>query len=540
MMMTWIACAAVFGLLAALAAHLAERALPPSAARRHIWSVALALSVAVPALALAAPGLWSFAPRLVSVPAAVSLAEMPVTFAGDVGAALPAAQSTSTGWSMALVLGLVWALLSALFLAVYTAVWLRFIGAAGEWRPHRIGDQRVRIATRTGPAVFGLRRPTIVLPEWVLQADAAVQRMIMLHELEHARARDHVLLGLAPLALVLMPWNLPIWWQVHRLRLAVEVDCDRRVLRHGVALRDYGSLLIDIAQRSAPMPAALAALAEPRSILERRILAMSNRTTPRVRSRIALGAAAALLVLTGAETFALLAPPADAAQQPVTAAAAPATDVAEITAAAEATREEILRARINEFGLAADTPLVVIDGVILRGADMERALRGREVVNLEVVAGDAAILRFGERAASGVMVITTAELRPSRAVVASPTAGTTTTVRSDEARAVEARAANATAVGRVNNVRIISRDTLRATAVRGKVPFTVDAVTRADEAKVSSSSEITPESVYLDRRRFLRLGAAGAGVPGGAGRTGRMHPVGHGDAGPAWTRCRTN
>ncbi|UUZ52386.1 hypothetical protein LP419_22985 [Massilia sp. H-1] len=43
-------------------------------------------------------------------------------------------------------------------------------------------------------------------------------------------ARDPQLLGLALLVLVAMPWNLPMWWQLRRLRHAIEVDCDARVL----------------------------------------------------------------------------------------------------------------------------------------------------------------------------------------------------------------------------------------------------------------------------------------------------------------------
>ena len=35
------------------------------------------------------------------------------------------------------------------------------------------------------------------------------------------------------MAVVLMPWNLPLWWQWRRLRFAIEVDCDARVLASG-------------------------------------------------------------------------------------------------------------------------------------------------------------------------------------------------------------------------------------------------------------------------------------------------------------------
>ena len=48
--------------------------------------------------------------------------------------------------------------------------------------------------------------------------------------------------------LVLAPWNVALWWQLRRLGLAIEVDCDHRVV---AALGDaptYGELLFKIAE----------------------------------------------------------------------------------------------------------------------------------------------------------------------------------------------------------------------------------------------------------------------------------------------------
>jgi len=55
--------------------------------------------------------------------------------------------------------------------------------------------------------------------------------MVIAHEQSHLAAHDPLLLIVALFLLVLMPWNLPLWWQLHRLRYAIEVDCDSRVLR---------------------------------------------------------------------------------------------------------------------------------------------------------------------------------------------------------------------------------------------------------------------------------------------------------------------
>jgi beta-lactamase regulating signal transducer with metallopeptidase domain len=194
----------------------------------------------------------------------------------------------------------VWLVLSLLVLCAYAQAWARFRHARRGWRAGRLCDQQVLLARDAGPAVFGLRRASIVLPEWVAAAPPQVQRMIVLHEAEHARAGDHVLLAFAPLALVLLPWNLPLWWAVHRLRLAVELDCDRRVLARGVPAREYGSLLLDIVGGAARLPTAAAALAEPRTFLERRIIAMSTPTPRRPRLRAAAFSLVAIVMALGA------------------------------------------------------------------------------------------------------------------------------------------------------------------------------------------------------------------------------------------------
>jgi hypothetical protein len=89
-----------------------------------------------------------------------------------------------------------------------------------------------------------------------------------------------------------MPWNLPLWWQLRRLRLAIEIDCDARILRRGYDVSRYGEILIAIAERqSAPFGMAIA-MSGPRSGLERRIRNMLRKET-----RYAPAGAAALACL---------------------------------------------------------------------------------------------------------------------------------------------------------------------------------------------------------------------------------------------------
>jgi hypothetical protein len=110
---------------------------------------------------------------------------------------------------------------------------------------------------------------------------------MLAHEREHVRARDAQCLSVAMLAAVLLPWNAALWFIVRRLRLAMELDCDERVLRAHGDRGEYGALLLTVcARRRREMPFALA-LAERPSMLERRIRAMTA-ITPRQRLLISL------------------------------------------------------------------------------------------------------------------------------------------------------------------------------------------------------------------------------------------------------------
>ena len=149
-----------------------------------------------------------------------------------------------------------------------------------------------------GPAVVGLARPEIVVPSWVIHMDAESRRLIALHECEHVRAGDQRLLMLGVLAVVAMPWNPALWWQLRRLRLAVEIDCDRRALRTGASVRRYGDLLLALGTRPRRPLIPAAALGERGSMLVRRVRAFTA-ARPRARPVRAAAAVACAAVLAG-------------------------------------------------------------------------------------------------------------------------------------------------------------------------------------------------------------------------------------------------
>lgn len=198
-------------------------------------------------------------------------------------------------------------LLLAIWLLASTLVALRVIGAAMALRRRRrawilveLGSHHVLLTDELGPALIGWRRFTTVLPRWAFTFDESARALMLEHEAEHARAGDPHLRTAALVALILMPWNVALWWTTRRLRLAVEIDCDRRLLDRGVDPRRYASLLLAVGERVSTTPFAWAtALGESPSSLEQRIVAMTSRHLPR-HPRLATAAVSAAVLLIAA------------------------------------------------------------------------------------------------------------------------------------------------------------------------------------------------------------------------------------------------
>jgi beta-lactamase regulating signal transducer with metallopeptidase domain len=157
----------------------------------------------------------------------------------------------------------------------------------------------VSVSDGVGPALFGITDPRIVVPAWVLDLPTTERRIILAHEGEHAIARDpQTLLGVL-LFLIVQPWNVALWQMFARLRLAMEMDCDRRVLGPTADARRYGELLVLVHSRRAVAPQPLLSFVERRSNLEQRIRRIAGRGPSRpavvgslLRAGLALGVAA--------------------------------------------------------------------------------------------------------------------------------------------------------------------------------------------------------------------------------------------------------
>ena len=236
LMPAWLAASMALALLLGGAAWWTERRLQRRrSSTRWPWLAALAASVAVP------------------------LAWLP-----GVLAAMPAEQAQ---------LKLAWLVLSLgmLLMLALRGAWL--LAHQRRWQQSSMLGTPVYLSGGIGPCVAGWLRPRIVMPVWLSLIDAQQQALLLAHEQCRLAARDPQLLALAHALIVLMPWNLPLWWQLHRLRFAIEVDCDARMLAQGHAWRDYAALLRRHGQYYSGLTgAAPIVLKDPRALRRRRRL----------------------------------------------------------------------------------------------------------------------------------------------------------------------------------------------------------------------------------------------------------------------------
>lgn len=164
-----------------------------------------------------------------------------------------------------------------------TLIWLarslrQLRSARAEWHRSDGGEEEIYLTSSLGPGVTGVLRQRILLPRWVMGLPEEEREMIVLHEREHVRAGDNPLLAGAFALVILFPWILPLWWQFRRLRVAVELDCDRRVVRRCGEPRRYGELLIRVAEGSTLLP--VAPFATGSSPLRRRIRSLAEGEPP--------------------------------------------------------------------------------------------------------------------------------------------------------------------------------------------------------------------------------------------------------------------
>ena len=408
-MIAWMAYAALVGGIVAVGGVAMERlAAAMGRPRRIAWLAALALAVLIPLA-----GGWGgpAAPAVETVvlqPAATGGAVV-----GDLWSvipALPVPGDMPTG-KVALV---VWGAGSLASLAVLAGVLVVVARGRRRWERKRVHGADVYVSRRFGPALVGVSRPEVVIPAWVLELEPGARDAIIRHEAEHARARDHLVLLCGGLVVAAFPWNPAIWWMYRRLRAAVEMDCDQRVLASGIGVADYGDVLLNAGCRSSGRWGLAPAMGQPESLLERRLKTMSD-----TRKKLGAGRTTMLVaVAVGAVVVACDTPVPTEVREAFQEVMADETEQG-----ADAEREDV----VGRFLVAARpagsdaVPILFVDGVRIRGREDLPATAASsdgfpfvvaDILRVEVLKGPAAAKQYGEEAAGGVIQIFTKDMEP--------------------------------------------------------------------------------------------------------------------------------
>jgi bla regulator protein BlaR1 len=274
-MLAWMLYVIFITLLLGGAALAAERAAVLRRARtRWIWTLAILASLAIPtviaSVSIQLPSLLipTVTRKITALREVTAIRVAPLTWVRE------QSSQSSVMRSLNLMLPSFWALASAGLFAV-----LVLNGAYVSWRTRRwwmgtLAGARVYIAPDVGPGVVGLLRPRIVAPRWLTETPSACQELVIAHEQAHLARHDPQVLTLALFLLVIMPWNVPLWWQLHRLRRAIEVDCDARVLEKGLDPEKYRQMLTDVSRRPSAYMGMVAAMSESPSLLQQRMRLM--------------------------------------------------------------------------------------------------------------------------------------------------------------------------------------------------------------------------------------------------------------------------
>jgi beta-lactamase regulating signal transducer with metallopeptidase domain len=292
MIFDWMAYAILCAALCAVVGVCADVALRVRLRqRRAIWIAAMLASVALPLVM----------PLLLPTTEAVPLAQATAAAAEESGRARSVLYSPKPGVDWGQLALMLWVTTSALLGSALIISGTQLRRRLQGYRRTRIDGQTLLVSDDFGPAVVGLLHPTIVLPAWALRLTESERRLVVSHELEHQRARDPVVTIGALLVVALFPWNVALWWQLSRLRLAIEFDCDARVVaRSGADPFAYGNLLLTAHENTGQTRLAVLALAPLRSALGQRINALVVRSAQsRRRTLGAVGLAVLALSAVG-------------------------------------------------------------------------------------------------------------------------------------------------------------------------------------------------------------------------------------------------
>ena len=281
-------------LLAALACSAALRRY--GRPERAVWLLCLGLALTLPVAFLTNPfGTSPRASGTLAETGSPAVASGTLHETGVLGLPAVVAVPIESGLGLDEILLLAWLLASVVLMLRWAVAAYRLERVGAFWRAGTVDGVHVWLTSDLGPAVSGIIRTRILVPSWLVSLPQEQRSLVLLHEEEHVRARDPVLMAVSRIARIMVPWNPVVWLLSSRLLHAVELDCDRRVLGRRPDVETYGDTLLTVLARDSGALVAAAAFTESEVPLRKRIIAMT--TPPRTVSVLGVLTASALGVV---------------------------------------------------------------------------------------------------------------------------------------------------------------------------------------------------------------------------------------------------
>ena len=389
-MMLWMIWATAVTALLGGAAWIGERALRNIGRQgRWAWAASIAGALALQVWSILGPPRHGSPEAAANVVSGDALGGVPGLFVEGIEAAWISAPALLERLDPYALVG--WLSASAILLAGLLGNLWRLRRDAGGWAAGRVAGLDVLVSEDFGPALVGVWSPRIVVPRWALSLRPEAIRMACVHEAQHRAARDTWLLFAGALLVAATPWNAALWWQVVRLRQAIEVDCDKRVLNTGFSKSSYGALLLELGAHPRGVAAVVAALAQPTSLLERRLTMMMAEVkhTGPIRTGGVL-TVAGLLVFAACDTPAPTATQVSAAPDVIVVAPTARTVTVVLPSSQTPTSEQarrlmrenpdLVRQRLLESGLSESEIRAQLDAAGLPADALDEFLSGDETV----------------------------------------------------------------------------------------------------------------------------------------------------------------
>lgn len=180
----------------------------------------------------------------------------------------------------------IWIFISICLLCMFVLNYCRFLKkvykTTSESRFNgslRVSDSKKHISTKIctsiqSPLTFGIFKPTILLPQSVLNMTEEEQKYLLYHEFIHAKHRDSLWKVLAVIIATIYWFNPFVWILVKLFDQDLELRCDYNVVSKLGGKVEYAELLLKFARNSKNSVYLLNGFGD--SIVKKRIVSIMN------------------------------------------------------------------------------------------------------------------------------------------------------------------------------------------------------------------------------------------------------------------------